>query len=80
MGALLSKDAEKLISATSSEIKAYYAAIIRKMPKGAVISVSADGSRNAVVQHPEARAASATSDAVSDLRSLRAALVEQAVQ
>lgn len=79
MGLHLSEDAEKLIGATSSEIKAYYAALICNVPKGAVISVSADGSRNAVIQHPEACVASVTQNAVTDLRSLRDALAAQTV-
>lgn len=75
MGALLTKDAVQTTSAVSSDLKAYYAALLRRVPKGGIISVSRDGSCDAVIQQPEFGAEN--QNAVTDLRSLRDALVAQ---
>lgn len=73
MGLTLTKDAEQSFSATVSDSRAYFAEFIRNVPKGAVVSVSSDGTCSAVMQTP----ADNTSYAVTDLRSLRDALVAQ---
>lgn len=73
MGYKLTKDAGQFFSATSSEMKAYYKELMCNVPKGAVVSVSSDGTCAAVVQHAEADAFSSM-NVVTDLRSLRDAL------
>lgn len=73
MGYALTKDADHSFSVVSSDIKAYYAALIRRVPKDSVISVSTDGTRSAVIQQEPV--VSSNRDAVTDLRSLRDALV-----